>query len=212
MLHLTPDHFRHLSHLHINPVAKVFFISEAFFWSGWNILLPLISVFALKEITNATIETISFAYSSYLLMRVVGSITSGVILGKLPQSVKNWSIIIGILAINLPYLGFIIFTSIPSMYVFYALTGLLTGLISPLRAAMFSTHMDKHQETKEWGLLDAIVLTTISIAAALSGLLVTHHGYQSVFILSIILNTTSVIPYFYLISHKPIQKVSPELY
>ncbi len=186
----------------LNPIAKVFIISEAFFWSGWNVLLPLISIFALTEVNSATIQTMSFGYSLYLICRVVGSLVSGVFLNKITYQNKIWLIITGILTVNLSYLGFISVTNIFPMFIFFSLAGFCTGLISPVRAALFSTHMDKNQETREWGFLDAIILTAIAACTAISGLLVSQLGYKSVFAFSVALNTLSVFPYFYILHTK----------
>lgn len=190
------------SQLHINPIARVFMVSESFFWSGWSILVPLISVFALAQISQATVQNISFAYSAYLLLRVAGSILCGMALNKMPIRRKIRTIICGIILINVAYLGFVGITSVMGMYLLYAMAGFFTGLISPLRATLFSTNLDKKRETTEWGLLDAIVLTTIAIAAGISGYLVTNYGYKSVFLFSSLLNSVSVIPYLFLLRRK----------
>jgi len=188
--------------MRVNSVAKLFIFSESFFWSAWSILLPLISVFALKEISKATIQTVSFAFSIYLCFRVIGSVLSGFVFNKYAIKKKIKLIILGIFCINIGYSGFIFITSVSGMYALYGLIGLCTGFITPLRTSIFSTHMDKRKETTEWGLLDAVVLTTMAIAATGSGYLVTNYGYKSIFIFSTVLNCLSLLPYVILLKKR----------
>lgn len=198
-----PSHFLGAAkNLDFNPVAKAFIISEAFFWSGWSVLMPLISVFALAEVSQATVQTITFAYSMYLILRVIGSIGCGLYLRKLIQQRKLAIIMMGILAMNIAYIGFINVATIGSIYIFYGIAGFFTGLITPLRSSLFSSHLDKNKEVIEWGALDVVILTTLSLASAISGLLISQMGYKGVFIFSAVLNCLSIFPYWYLYRNK----------
>ncbi len=202
MLHGPVSLFGGVKNLNFNPVAKAFIVSEAFFWSAWSILMPLISVFALTEVSNATVQSITFAYSVYLLLRVLGSVGCGVFLPRLTVQHKLLLIICVILFMNISYLGFVTVATIGSIYIFYGIAGFFTGLITPLRSTLFSTHLDKQKEVIEWGMLDIIILTTLSIASAISGMLISAMGYKSVFIFSAVLNSLSVVPYMYLYKNK----------
>lgn len=187
---------RSITHFHINPIVKAFIISECFLWSAWNFITPIFAIFATTQITGGTIEIAAFGYSIHLISRVVFELIFGKYLMKSSIAKMLNMTIGGILLVTIAYLGFVFTNTIYQYFFFYAIAGIGFGIASPAKNTLFSTHMDKHEESIEWGLTDATVFIAIAMASAIGGFVAGNYGFRVLFILSAIINVISIIPYF----------------
>ncbi len=178
-----------------DPMIKTIMFSDLFFWSAWSTILPILSIFTIKEIADATIQTAAVGYSLYLIIRVLGTMLSGILFNKVPEAYRVTIIMAAICILNVSYIGFA-FMRTPTMFLlFYSLIGLGVGMAAPIRAALFSKHLDKKHETTEWALLDSIILIGVAICTLIAGLLITNYGFTVLFLSAVIFNCLSIGPY-----------------
>lgn len=180
--------------LQINPILKVFMLSEMMLWSAWSAFSPIFALFAVT-LPGAGVETAAFAYSIYLITRVIVELISGRLLVNSGDLRKFVYTITGIIIISIAYFGFAFSTTVPMAYLFYAVAGLGIGIASPAKNTLFATHLDPKKETFEWGLQDALVFFTMALAAFAGGLVAHQFGFMTLFLLIGGLNLASILPY-----------------
>ncbi len=183
------------SHFHINPLVKAFIVSECFLWSAWNFIIPIFAIFAINNINGGKIELAASGYSIHLIFRVIFELIIGKYLTRRPDIQMIRIAIFGIVLLSVSYLGFIVTSTIPIFFFYYAIAGIGFGVLSPAKNTLFSTHLDKDKASVEWGIADAMTFLSIAMAAALGGFIAGQYGFRVLFVLSAIVNTISIIPY-----------------
>ena len=183
------------SHFHINPLVKAFIVSECFLWSAWNFIIPIFAIFAINNINGGKIELAASGYSIHLIFRVIFELIIGKYLTRRPDIQMIRIAIFGIVLLSVSYLGFIVTSTIPIFFFYYAIAGIGFGVLSPAKNTLFSTHLDKEKASVEWGIADATAFMSIALAAALGGFIAGQYGFRVLFVLSAIVNTISIIPY-----------------
>ncbi|MBI2049413.1 MFS transporter [Candidatus Roizmanbacteria bacterium] len=189
------------SNFHINPLVKAFIISECFLWSAWNFIIPIFAIFAVNNIIGGKIELAASGYSIHLVFRVIFELIIGRYLSKRPDIQMIRIAIFGSLLLSVSYLGFIVTATIPMFFFYYAVAGIGFGILSPAKKTLFAIHLDKDKASVEWGLTDAIVFICIALAAALGGFIAQTYGFRTLFVLSAIINTISIVPYLLYSEH-----------
>lgn len=180
----------------VNPVIRIVILSDLLFWSAWSTVLPLLSVFTLSEIPRSSIQSAAAGYSLYIAMRIIGSTISGLLFSRYSPNKKVAVLIVGILMLNVSYVGFAFFKTLTMFYLFYAVIGIGVGLATPIREALFSTHLDKDRETTEWATLESVIFLGIALCALTAGYIISVYGFSLLFLLAAAFNTASAIPYF----------------
>lgn len=186
---------RNPTHFQVNPIVKAFIISEGFIWSAYNFVLPLFAVFVINNVQHGNVQIAASAYSLFLIVRVIFELFACKYLAKISQKNKFIATIIGLLLISLGYLGFAFSNTVLLVFVFYGIAGIGLGIASPVKNALFATHLDKNKETTEWGINDAVTFIGMASTAALGGFIAGQYGFFVLFILAAILNLLGVLPY-----------------
>ncbi len=189
------------SHFQMDPVIKVFILSEMMLWSAWNAITPIFALYAVT-LKGGNIETAAFAYSIYLMSRVVFELISGRLLLNSGDLTKFVFSIFGISAMSLAYFGFAFSTTSFMVYLFYALAGFGLGVASPAKNSLFSSHLDPHKEAFEWSIQDALAMFSMALTAFAGGLVAHQFGFMTLFILAGCLNLGSILPYVLYIQYK----------
>ena len=178
-----------------HPFVKAFLISEMFLWSAHNLFMPIIAVYVIKNIKGGTLEVAASGISVYLISRVLFELISGMFIAKGSDRRKLLIIISSMAFLSVSYLGFMVATDLLTLFLSYFLMGLSLGLASPVRMALFSTHLDRNKETEEWSFHDALSFIGMALAGALGGFIAQAYGFKIVFSASVILNLFSIVPY-----------------
>lgn len=186
---------RNPSHFKFNPIVKMFIVSETFLWSAWNFITPIFAIFVVNNIAGGTLQIAAFAFSTYLISRVVAELIICRILTKTTEFKKFIVIVLGMLIMSLSYIGFAFSQTVTPLFIFYTLAGIGLGIVSPAKSALFSMHLDKDKETTEWGIYDAVLLIGMAFATALGGFIATQYGFPFLFILAAVINLLGTIPY-----------------
>jgi MFS family permease len=183
------------SHFKLNRIVEAFIVSETFFWSAWNFITPIFAIFVVNDIKGGSVQIAAFAFSTYLITRVVLEIIAGRYLTGKSDLNKLWITIIGLLLLSVAYVGFSFSKDLFSLFLFYIITGIAIGIATPAKSSLFSSHLDKDKEPTEWSIYDAITLMGIALATALGGFIASFYGFQPLFLLAALINILGVIPY-----------------
>lgn len=187
---------RNPTHFSINPLIKAFIISECFLWSGWNFIAPIFAVFAINNVKGGNIELAASGYSIHLIFRVIFELIVGKYLSKAKDERMLKMTMFGISIVALAFVGFVFTDTILTFFLFYAVAGIGLGIASPAKGVLFSSHIDKDKASMEWGLTDASAFISIAFAASLGGFIAGQYGFKVLFILSAIMSSISILPYF----------------
>jgi MFS family permease len=186
---------RHPSHFKINPLVEAFILSETFLWSAWYFVIPILAIFVVKSVKGGDIESAAFAFSFYLVVRIIVEIITAGFLNKSTESFKFAVTFFGILLTSVSYIGFAFSNTLLLLYVSYAIMGLGLGIATPAKNALFVTHIDKNKEPTEWSIYDAVTFIGMAVSTAVGGFIASRYGFEFLFLFACILNLFSVIPY-----------------
>ncbi len=186
----------------LHPVVRAFIFSEILFWSGWNFIIPIISVFVVSELPNATVQTAASAFTIYLIVRIITEL----FVSRRIKTVTNRGRIIvdciGMIILSAAYFGMAFIHTVNALYLFYAIAGFSFGLSSPAKLALFSTNLEKNSESNSWGTYDALVLIGMAISTTIGGYVANNYGFGTLFLLASIVNLLGVLPYIFFIRSK----------
>ncbi len=180
----------------INPIVLAFIFSEAFFWSAWNLVSPIIAVYVVSALPNGSVQTAAFGFTLYLLVRViVGLFVSNLI--SFPSDRKRMvTDATGMVLLSCCYLLIALIPSLLTFYIFFIIAGISFGISSPAKYPMFSLNLNRQQASKTWSTYDAITFTGMGIAIALGGVIATKFGFKTLFVISSIVNIIGILPYW----------------
>ena len=186
---------RRPSHFEMNPLVEAFILSETFLWSAWYFVIPILAIFVVKNVKGGDIEIAAFAFSFYLVVRIIIEVISARFLDKSSENLKFWATFIGILLTSISYIGFAFSNSVNFLFISYAVMGVGLGIASPAKNALFVTHIDKNKEPTEWSIYDAVTFLGMAVSTAVGGFVATHYGFEVLFISASFFTLLSIIPY-----------------
>jgi|GEM_PF-526666 len=189
------------SALQMNPLVRACIISETFVWSSHNMLAPIFGLFVANQVPGGSLETAAFAYSIYLVVRVVVELLVGRIYSQSNDMRKLTGTIIGLFIASFSYLCFALSGSVEAIYLSYVVAGIGLGTASPPKNALFSIHLDKNKEAYEWSIHDMMVFLGMAAASSIGGIIATHYGFGTVFLIATFLTWVSIFPYIYYAKH-----------
>lgn len=187
---------RPISHFNVNPLVEAFIISETFIWSSFYAIIPIFAIFFTRNVAGGSVELAASAYSVHLITRVISELLSAKFLVKREEVKKLMIAIIGTVITSGAYIGFSFTNMVFQAFIFYAVAGVGLGIASPAKMSLFSTHLDKNQEAKEWGFYDALVFIGMALTSALGGFIANSYGFRILFIVSTVLTWIGILPYF----------------
>jgi DHA1 family multidrug resistance protein-like MFS transporter len=97
--------------------------------------------------------------------------------------------------------GFLLLTrvnSIWSLLLVQALIGFGEATYSPSFDAIYSRHLDKHKEGKQWGIWESMMYFTTVIGAIAGGLIATYYNFDALFLVMAIMCIASATYIFFL--------------
>jgi len=201
MLH--ESYLGHLpSHFNMNPVVKSFIISETFLWSSITLVTPIFAVFAATKIPHGNLEVAATAFSLYLAVRVIFELFSAKVLSKRVHKNPVAIICLGISFVSLAYFGLSITNTVIAVYLLFALKGIGIGIASPMKNALFSSHIDKAKAPMEWSIHDAITLLGMAFASAVGGVIAGRYGFSTLFVVAAIVSAMGILPYLKFLNNK----------
>lgn len=183
------------SPINLTPIVKAFIFSEVFFWSGWNFVIPIISVFVVERIPGASLQTAASAFTCYLLARVLVELYVG---RRIVRATNGQRIVLdsfGIILLSLGYMIMAIRPSVEALFGFYLLAGIGFGVSSPSKLTLFSKNLARNQESVTWGLYDASTLIGMAIATSVGGFIANNYGFHTLFITAALINLIGIVPY-----------------
>lgn len=194
---MIKDHFMRIlpARKTVNPIIKAYVISEAFLWSGWNLVIPIAALFVTYNIPGGTIQAAATGYSIYLIARVLFELISGKFLARSTDKQKLTAAALGVLFASISLFSFAYTTTVSAFFLSYLIGGIGIGIGSPAKNALFSIHIDKNRETTEWGVADGITFISMALATTLGGFIAAQFGFKMLFSIAGAVSLLGTIPY-----------------
>ncbi len=179
----------------VNPLVRVFILSEGFFWSAWNFIIPIFAVFVVEKVPDGNIRIAALGLTVYLFVRVITELFVSNFISFSSNRMRVYTDIMGMILLSACYMLVAIVPTIITIYIFFIMAGISFGISSPAKFSLFSINIDKNREAASWGAYHAVTLTGMGIAAAIGGTIAYEFGFRILFFLSGIVNLLGIIPY-----------------
>lgn len=168
----------------ISHTIRTLITSDFMINAGFSVFMPVFAVFVTDQIVNGSVEVVGFAVA---IAQIVKS--------ALQIPVANWldrnhgeyddfySMVSGTILVALTPFLYLFASQAIHVYLIQALFGVGTALAVPPWYAIFTRHIDHLHENLEWSLESVAIGISGASAAALSGVIVAHYGFQSAFLI-----------------------------
>jgi MFS family permease len=167
-----------------NPIVRALTISDIFILSGFGLIAPIFAVFLTENIKGGNVEVAGLASMVYLLAKSIGQIPTARLVDKIPGEKDDfWLMVAGSLATSLVPLLYLIAQMPLHIYLIQLLYGLSQALTFPSWMAIYTRHVDLHQEGTQWGVYYTLVDLTGAAAAAVGGAIAYHLGFGPLFVI-----------------------------
>jgi len=168
----------------LNPVIRFLIYSDILMMSGWGLITPIIAVFITDKIPGGNVAVAGLASTLYFLVKCFLQIPVARYIDKHKGENDDFVIMLmGSLIITLCAFLYIFVNNVFHLYLLQVLYGVGGALSYPSWLALFTRHIDKHEEGLEWSLYYTTTDLGSALTAGLGGLMASNFGYDWVFIM-----------------------------
>lgn len=168
--------------MRISHTIQVLITSDFLINAGMSVFAPVFAVFVTKQITNGSVEVVGFAAATAQIVKSVLQIPVARWLDRNHGEYDDfYSMVAGSCVIASTPFMYLLATQAWHLYVIQAWFGIGAALAVPPWYAIFTRHIDKMRENIEWSLESVGIGISGAGAAALSGIIVTHYGFNWAF-------------------------------
>ena len=178
----------------------IFFLIKAdfFFFSALGLIAPIFAVFLTDQLKDGSVKVAGFAVAIYWIVKSIFEIPVAKFLDKHKGEKDDLLFLVaGYFIVALIHFGYTQVTLSWHIYILETLYAIAMAIAMPGWSAIFTRHIDKGREGFDWSIEHVCYSIGTGIAGALSGILVTRYGFNTVFIIAgIIAMIGSLIPLF----------------
>ena len=165
----------------MNKTLKLLMISDIFIATGFGLIEPIFAIFFKDNLQGGTIFTAGLASALFLVTRSVVQLPFSKYVDNHDDKVR-WLMIGTLLISTVPFL-YIFTNHIKNIYLAQIIHGIGTGLAFPTWLGLWSTHLDKKQESFEWSLYSTGISVGTAITAVIGATLAEFAGFTFTFLL-----------------------------
>jgi MFS family permease len=175
--------FRVFTGFTVNKVIRFFVLSDFTILFAFGVLSPIFAVFLTDNIQSGNVEVVGFAATVMLLFRSAVQIPVAVLMDKIAGEKDDfWLCFGGTLGFSFIPIAYIFARSPAQIYVIQAVYGVFLGITYPSWSAIFTRHIDHHEEGFEWALYTTVTGVGMAAAAAVGGVVAATLGFDVLFI------------------------------
>ncbi len=165
----------------MNRTIKLLMLSDVLIFTGFGLIAPILAIFIKDNLTGGTIFAAGFASTLFLITKSIIQLPFSRYVDKHENKVK-W-LMAGTFIISLVPLVYIFSNHIYFIYAAEILHGIGSGLAYPTWLGLWSTHLDKKQESFEWSLYSTGISVGTAITAVIGATLAEFAGFTFTFLL-----------------------------
>ncbi|MFH0928017.1 MAG: MFS transporter [bacterium] len=169
----------------VNRIIKFLIYSDFLLIGGEGFVTPIVAVFVTRNIEGATIATVGFAVTIYWVVKSLAQLPIARFIDRYDGEEDDyWFMFSGALMYGLLFFAYCFISQIWQFYLVQGLLGLSMACAFPGYSALFTRHIDKHEEGMEWSLHSLAVGAGYAGAASLGGVIAERAGFPVVFALA----------------------------
>jgi len=168
----------------INNLIKILTYSDVLIISGWGLVSPIFAVFVTSQVQEGNLELVGLAMAVFLILKSLVQIPVARFIDKRKGEIDDMIVMAtGTLIVSIvPFLYVGVKT--PAQVLFLqCLYGIGAAMITPGWYAIFTRHIDPHQEAQEWGIYNSMTSLGAALSGALGGFFAEKFGFQLLFII-----------------------------
>ena len=170
--------------MRISHTIRILITSDFLINSGVTLFGPVFAIFVTGQIRGGSVETVGFAAAITQIVKSVLQIPVARYLDRNHGEYDDfYSMVTGTLLFAICPFLYLLASEPQHLYLIQAISGIGLALAVPPWYAIFTRHIDAMKENVEWSMESIGIGISGAAAAALSGIMVTNFGFQSVFIL-----------------------------
>ena len=169
--------------MRVSHTIRVLITSDFLINSGVTLFGPVFAIFVTEQIRGGSIETVGFAAAISQIVKSILQIPVARYLDRNHGEYDDfYSMVTGtLLFATVPFL-YLLASTPQHLYLIQVVSGIGLALAVPPWYAIFTRHIDAMKENVEWSLESIAIGISGAAAAALSGVMVSNFGFQSVFV------------------------------
>ena len=164
----------------MNRTIKLLMLSDILILTGFGLTAPIIAIFIKENVVGGTIFTAGLASTLYLITKSSIQLPFSRYVDKHDDKVK-WLIVGTFLISIVPWL-YIFADHIYYIYIAEILHGIGSGLAYPTWLGLWSTHLDKKQESFEWSLYSTGISVGTAITAVIGAAMAEYVSFTITFL------------------------------
>lgn len=166
----------------INRVIRFLIFSDIMIMSGWGFINPILAVFIADQVVGGSLELAGGAIMAYFFVKSILQLPVSRYLDSARGERDDfWFMIIGTATITFSAFLYIWATKPWHVYTLQIMHGVGAAMNYPSWQAIFTRHIDKHEESFEWSLYYTAIDMGSAFAAAAGGYIAQTWGYPMVF-------------------------------
>lgn len=153
----------------VNRVVRGFVLADLVLYSGWGLIAPVFSIFVIRKIPGANLETVGLAVGLYWLSRAVIQLPIALYLDKKSGEKDDfYALLLGLLLVSATAFALAFVRTAEELFLVMIMQAFAFGLYAPAWSGIFNRHLDKERIAFDLS-LDSTVLALASGATALFG-------------------------------------------
>ena len=193
----------------MNRVIKLLMFSDIFVSTGFGLIEPILAIFIKENLIGGTIFAAGLASALFLITKSLVQLPFSRYVDSHNNKTK-W-LIFGTFLIAVVPVVYIFANHIYYIYLAQILLGLGSGLAYPVWLGLWSTHLDKKQESFEWSVYSTVTGLGTAATAAIGAAIAEFVGFTFTFLLVGILSLIGCLILFNLEKRKEKLQL-PKLY
>lgn len=178
----------------VNKVIKVLIFSNVLMTGSLGLVSPIFAVFIVDSIPGGTVEVVGIASTVYFLTKSLGQLFAAEVIDRIKGEMDDfWSMFIGFLLMFSVYALYLVIDSPMQLYGVQFLNGLATAFTFPSWMGIFTRHIDKNHEGKEWGMYSTTVDLSTAATATIGGVIAYTIGFKPLFISIVVIGILSTL-------------------
>jgi DHA1 family quinolone resistance protein-like MFS transporter len=165
----------------MNRTIKYLMLSDVFFSTGLGLVEPILAIYIKDDLAGGSIFSVGIASTIFLLTKSIIQLPIGKYVDK--HNHKYLFLIIGSLLITVKPFLYIFTNHIYWVYFIQFIYGLGSALAFPSWLGLWSTHLDKNQESFEWSLYSTTTGIALAFSAAIGASVAQWLGFQATFLI-----------------------------
>lgn len=168
----------------INKVIRFLTLSDILMLSGWGLVNPVLAIFFADQIQGGDVKIAGLAVAIALLTKSLSQLPIAWLIDKKKGEIDDfWVMISGSLIIACSAFLFIFARTIPQVFLIQVVSGFGMALSYPAWLAIFTRHLDNHQEGFQWSFYSSATNLGGAVVAGLGGVMASYLGFKPLFFL-----------------------------